>query len=78
MSQNSRRSRREGTENLIRGFGGRNCPLNLNSSLVVSSLLLVMGVDEPNKLGRDRQIGYNRRSVLQFLISNYNSVLISN
>ena len=27
-------------------------PPRLNSSLVVSPLLLVMGVDEPNKLGR--------------------------
>ena len=71
MSQNSRRSRREGTENLIRVFGGRNSPLslNLNSSLVVSPLLLVMGVDEPNKLDRDRRIGYNKRSVLRFLNS---------
>ena len=43
------------------GFGGRISPLDLNSSLVVSPLLLVMGVDEPNKLGRGRRIGYNKR-----------------
>ena len=42
-------------------FGGKNCPLDFNSSLVVSPLLLVMGVDEPNKLGRGRRIGYNRK-----------------
>ena len=47
------------------GFGGRICPLDLNSSLVVSPLLLVMGVDELNKLGRVAELVTIRGSVLQ-------------